>query len=136
MDSILQQFGEYDVIDFSGHVMPMRRRGSSIQRGRTLLIGDAAGLMHPLSGEGIFYAIKSAKLAAPVIADALKSGTGDLRGYQKAVDSELMPSLEIGRILLKIYAGYPRLCYSMIKGSDRFWSYGCRALMGSSPAYS
>ena len=136
MERILQRFGEHTIIDFSGHVMPMRRRGSAIQRGRTLLVGDAAGLLHPLSGEGIFFAIKSAKLAAPVIADALKSGEGDLSGYQKAVDSELMPGLEIGRILLRIYAGCPRLCYSLIKGSDRFWSYGCRALLGSSPAYS
>jgi geranylgeranyl reductase family protein len=136
MERILRRFGEHTIVDFSGHVMPMRRRGSAIQRGRTLLVGDAAGLLHPLSGEGIFYAIKSAKLAAPVIADALRSGAGDLSGYQKAVDSELMPSLEIGRILLKIYAGCPRLCYSIIKGSDRFWSYGCRALLGSSPAYS
>ncbi len=136
LDRILQQFGEYDIADFSGHVMPLRRRGSSIQRGNVLLVGDAAGLIHPLSGEGIFYAIKSAKLAAPVIADTLKSGAGDLRGYQKVVDSELMPGLELGRILLKIYTGCPRLCYSMIKRSDRFWGYGCWALMGSSPAYS
>jgi flavin-dependent dehydrogenase len=136
LDRILQQFGEYDIVDFSGHVMPMRKRGSSIQRGNVLLIGDAAGLIHPLSGEGIFYALKSAKLAAPVIADALRSGTGNLSGYQKAVDAELMPGLELGRVLLKIYARYPRLCYTMIKRSDRFWSFGCRALLGSSPAYS
>ena len=136
LERIIQQFEEHTIIDFSGHVMPMRRRGSAIQRGRTLLVGDAAGLLHPLSGEGIFYAIKSAKLAAPVIADALKLDAVDLSGYQKAVDSELMPGLEIGRILLKIYAGCPRLCYNVINGSDRFWSYGCRALLGSSPAYS
>lgn len=136
LDRILQQFGEYDIVDFSGHVMPMRRRGSSIQRGSVLLVGDAAGLIHPLSGEGIFYAIKSAKLAAPVIVSALQSGKIDLRGYQKAVDAELMPGLELGRMLLKIYTGCPRLCYTMIKKSDRFWSLGCRALLGSSPAYS
>jgi geranylgeranyl reductase family protein len=136
LDRILQQFGEYDIVDFSGHVMPMRRRGSSIQRGAVLLVGDAAGLIHPLSGEGIFYAIKSANLAAPVIADALRLGTSDLSGYQKAVDAELMPGLELGRVLLKIYTRCPRLCYTMIKKSDRFWSFGCRALLGSSPAYS
>ena len=135
LDRILQQFGEYDIIDFSGHVMPMRRRGSSIQRNNVLLVGDAAGLIHPLSGEGIFYALKSAKLAAPVILNALRADKGDLRDYQKAVDTELMPGLEIGRVLLKIYARCPRLCYSVIKRSDRFWSYGCRALLGSSPAY-
>jgi len=136
LDRILQQFGEYDILDFSGHVMPMRKRGSSIQRGRVLLIGDAAGLIHPLSGEGIFYAIRSAKLASPVIANALKSGKSDLSAYQKAVDAELMPGLELGRILLKIYTRCPRLCYTVIKRSDRLWSYGCRALLGSSPAYS
>jgi geranylgeranyl reductase family protein len=136
LDRILQQFGEYDIIDFSGHIMPMRRRGSSIQKGNVLLIGDAAGLIHPLSGEGIFYALKSAKLAAPVIASVLEAGTSDLSGYQRSVDSELMPGLEIGRILLKIYTRCPRLSYTMIKRSDRFWSYGCRALLGSSPAYS
>jgi geranylgeranyl reductase family protein len=136
LDRILQQFGEYDIVDFSGHVMPMRRRGSSIQRGNVLLVGDAAGLIHPLSGEGIFYAIKSAKLAAPVISGVLEAGKSDLSGYQKAVDTELMPGLELGRILLKIYTKCPRLCYTMIRGSDRFWSLGCRALLGSSPVYS
>ena len=136
LDRILQQFGEYDIVDFSGHVMPMRRRGSSIQRGNVLLVGDAAGLIHPLSGEGIFYAVKSAKLAAPVIDNVLKSKATDFTSYQRVVDSELMPGLELGRILLKIYTGCPHLCYTMIKRSDRFWSYGCWALMGSSPAYS
>ena len=136
LDLILQQFGEYDIIDFSGHVMPMRRRSSSMQRGNVLLIGDAADLIHPLSGEGIFYALKSAKLAAPMIANALKSERFDFTDYQKAVDSELMPGLEIGRILLKTYIRCPRLCYSMIKRSDRLWSYGCWALLGSRPAYS
>lgn len=136
LDRILQQFGEYDIVDFSGHVMPMRRRGSSIQRGNVLLVGDAAGLIHPLSGEGIFYAVKSAKLAAPVIANVLKSKTADFTSYQRVVDSELMPGLEIGRILLKIYTRCPRFCYSMIKRSNRFWSYGCWALLGSRPAYS
>lgn len=136
LDLILQQFGEYDIVDFSGHVMPMRRRGSSIQTGNVLLVGDAAGLIHPLSGEGIFYAIKSAKLAAPVIASALQSGKVDLRDYQRAVDGELMPGLELGRMLLKIYTGCPRLCYTMIKKSDRFWNLGCWALLGSSPVYS
>ena len=136
LDRVLQQFGEYDIVDFSGHVMPMRRRGSSIQTGGVLLVGDAAGLIHPLSGEGIFYAIKSARLAAPVIVSALQSEKVDLRGYQRAVDAELMPGLELGRMLLKIYTGCPRLCYTMIKKSDHFWSLGCRALLGSSPAYS
>ncbi|MEA1958963.1 MAG: geranylgeranyl reductase family protein [Chloroflexota bacterium] len=136
LESILQQFGEHEVIDFSGHLMPMRRRGSAIQRGGVLLLGDAAGLIHPLSGEGIYYAIRSAQLAAPVIADTLRKDTIDLRGYQRAVDSELMPGLEVGRILLKLFTLSPRFCYTVVKKSDLLWGCVCWALMGSRPAYS
>ncbi|MHA2020351.1 MAG: geranylgeranyl reductase family protein [Candidatus Thorarchaeota archaeon] len=37
---------------------------------RTMLVGDAAGLVSPISGEGIFYAIKSGQLAARVACKA------------------------------------------------------------------
>lgn len=41
-------------------------------RGRTILIGDAAGLVNPLSGGGIANAVFSGKTAADVISRALK----------------------------------------------------------------
>ena len=37
--------------------------------GRTLLVGEAAGLVNPLSGEGIDYALESGRLAADHLAD-------------------------------------------------------------------
>ncbi|MHA2143593.1 MAG: geranylgeranyl reductase family protein [Candidatus Thorarchaeota archaeon] len=37
---------------------------------RTMLVGDAAGLVSPISGEGIFYAIKSGQLAASVACES------------------------------------------------------------------
>ena len=37
---------------------------------RTMIVGDAAGLVSPVSGEGIFYAIKSGQLAASVACEA------------------------------------------------------------------
>jgi len=39
---------------------------------RILLCGDAAGLVHPLTGEGIEYAMSSGRIAADVIAEALE----------------------------------------------------------------
>lgn len=39
---------------------------------RLLLVGDAAGFINPLSGEGIYYAMVSGQIAAEVIAEALK----------------------------------------------------------------
>ena len=40
-------------------------------RGRLLLVGDAAGLVEPVTGEGIDFAVESARLAASSIIDAL-----------------------------------------------------------------
>jgi geranylgeranyl reductase family protein len=53
--------------DLRGHRLPMRRLGTSPARGRVLLVGDAAGLVDPLSGDGIYEAFVSAKLAAEAI---------------------------------------------------------------------
>ena len=66
-----------------GHRLPMRRLGVAPASGRTLLVGDAAGLVDPLSGDGIYEAFVSAQLAAKAI---LK---GDLGGYAAALASSL-----------------------------------------------
>ncbi len=53
---------------------------------RVLLCGDAAGFINPVSGEGIYYAMSSGKIAASVIGEALKTGETDdqfLSRYQK-----------------------------------------------------
>lgn len=39
---------------------------------RLLLVGDAAGFINPLSGEGIYFAMSSGKIAAEVISEALE----------------------------------------------------------------
>jgi flavin-dependent dehydrogenase len=49
-----------------------------------LLVGDAAGYYDPLTGQGIYRALRSAELAAEAIDSALRADRvshGDLRGY-------------------------------------------------------
>jgi len=59
--------------DVRGHRLPMRRVGASPSTGRVLLVGDAAGLVDPLSGDGIYEAFVSGELAA----GAILTGTVD-----------------------------------------------------------
>ena len=61
--------------DVRGHRLPMRRLGTPAGAGRVLLVGDAAGLVDPLSGDGMYEAFVSARLAADAIV------AGDLEGY-------------------------------------------------------
>ncbi len=56
-------------------------------RGRALLAGDAAGLVDPITGEGIGWAVLSGALAARAAADALAVGAPDtaLARYRRAL---------------------------------------------------
>jgi geranylgeranyl reductase family protein len=69
--------------DVRGHRLPMRRLGTPAGAGRTLLVGDAAGLVDPLSGDGMYEAFVSARLAADAILG------GDLDGYTAALSGAL-----------------------------------------------
>lgn len=67
-----------------GHRLPMRRLGRSTPAtDRVLLVGDAAGLVDPLSGDGIYEAFTSARLAAEAI---LAEAIG---GYPQALAAAL-----------------------------------------------
>ncbi len=56
---------------FDGHAYLLYNHAQrELQSDRVLLIGDAAGLAHPQSGEGIRPAVESALIAARVIRDA------------------------------------------------------------------
>ena len=69
------------ITDVRGHRLPMRRLGASIPaRDSVLLVGDAAGLVDPLSGDGMYEAFTSARLAAEAILAARRRAVrGDAR---------------------------------------------------------
>ena len=66
-----------------GHRLPMRRLGAPAARSRVLLVGDAAGLVDPLSGDGMYEAFVSARLAA----DAIVASRPE--GYEQALSAAL-----------------------------------------------
>lgn len=54
--------------------IPMGGPEGPVSRPGVLLLGDGAGLVSPLSGDGIYYAIRSGELAASVMDGALDKG--------------------------------------------------------------
>ncbi|HLF01096.1 MAG TPA: geranylgeranyl reductase family protein, partial [Anaerolineales bacterium] len=56
-----------DGVQLRGHPIPIYTRREPIATRRALLVGDAAGLADPFTGEGIRLAIKSGRLAAQAI---------------------------------------------------------------------
>lgn len=68
-------------IRMAGHLLPLSTHMPRPAVGRVLLVGDAASLVNPLTGEGIFYALASGALAgrAAMAVDAGRSYSGALR---------------------------------------------------------
>ncbi len=104
-----------------GYHLPMRTPGARLWRGQALLVGDAAGLVDPLSGEGIHAAFASGRLAADEIGRLLSGEVADLSGYERAVDQELMAEIEVSRKLQAVFQRFPRPCLFVMRRSDRFW---------------
>jgi geranylgeranyl reductase family protein len=72
-----------------GHRLPMRRPGARLARGRAAVIGDAAGLVDPFSGDGIFEALLSARLASAAALDLLAGRAATLDPYHDALTTRL-----------------------------------------------
>jgi geranylgeranyl reductase family protein len=123
--------GPYEVIHSQGHPMPLRPLGLPIHGPRSLLVGDAAGLINPFDGEGIYYAIRSAQIASPFILQALtNSKSPHFNDYQRAIDEQLMPEFRSARQLLKIYNLAPLLFIRGLKKSERQWEKICGLMRG------
>ena len=80
-----QLFGEIPDFPIKGHYLPFRRYRNAPGKGSILLTGDAAGLVEPITGEGIAFAMQSGRFAAEAILQAGRHGDPSLAYslYQK-----------------------------------------------------
>jgi len=76
-----------------GYRLVARRPGSPLAGSRALLVGDAAGLVDPLFGDGMSAAFVSARLAAATALDFLAGRIPSLAPYGHAVIAELGPAI-------------------------------------------
>jgi flavin-dependent dehydrogenase len=87
-----------------GGWLKMGMVGTTPAAGRVLLVGDAAGLINPLQGEGIAQAMRSGQLAAQV----LLAGPGHAAArYTAALLSEHLPYQKITAALQSALVGRP-----------------------------
>jgi hypothetical protein len=84
------------------------------------LIGDAAGLVDPLSGDGIYEAFLSAKLAAGATLDLLGGKVGDFEGYGHELRRGLSSQLAAAWGAKVALDRFPRLTYAAVR-SPYLW---------------
>jgi geranylgeranyl reductase family protein len=106
-----------------GHRLPMRRAGSPASSSRVLLVGDAAGLVDPLSGDGIYEAFVSAELASEAIVD------GRLGDYARRLEETLGPHAGASWAAKSALDRFPGTCWA-IAGIPRVWRVVAGLLQG------
>lgn len=81
--------GDDELTEVRGHRMPLRRAWTGVARGRTAVVGDAAGLIDPLSGDGMFEAFLSSELASAAALDVLAGRAGTMEPYGRRLQRSL-----------------------------------------------
>jgi len=92
-----------------GYLIPLAPRPGPLVRGRVLLVGDAAGLVDPVTAEGITHAILSGQLAAAALAEGRFDAAAVGRIYQSLLEKHILGELRAARVLARILYHHPRV---------------------------
>ena len=92
-----------------GFRLPMRTAATKLVNGHAALIGDAAGLVDPFSGDGMYEAFLSGQL----VTDAILAG--DLQSYAAAVERRIAPLTRAGWGARNAFSRFPRTTYALAR---------------------
>lgn len=133
------------IIKVEAHPIPEHYRPRRIQ-GRMALVGDAAGYVTKCSGEGIYFAAKSGRMAAEEIVKLMKGGSrlptqAEMeKTYLKKYDGLYGPTYTVLDILQKVFyssngarEAFVELCDSKYVQQVTFDSYLYKRVQGNNP---
>ena len=72
-------------------------------------------MVDPFLGEGIYYAIRSAQLAAKIVSEEVRNTEIDLNRYDELVTAELYPELRAAAKLGRLVYNFPGLWYNILE---------------------
>lgn len=113
-----------------GYHLPIRKENSPLVDGNVVLVGDAGGLIDPLTGEGIYAGIWSGGVAAKHISAYLSGEESDVQGYQTDVERGLMPELLLSRQFQDVFNLTPGLYIALERRTAIIWKLTRRILRG------
>jgi geranylgeranyl reductase family protein len=103
------------VILRQGHLLPADGgKKNAFTAHRAMLLGDAAGLADPLTGEGIYYALKSGALAAGAIIQ--KDNPGQVTAsYRERIRQSIFPELSAASCLAALFFRFTGLVFKLLQ---------------------
>jgi geranylgeranyl reductase family protein len=116
---------------FFSHMLPALEH-SAWRRNRVagdgwLAVGDAAGLVDPITGEGLYYAMRSGDLAGQVLLDDAHAPAAKAQAYGQILHHEFAEDLEYASTLARhiftgrfLFSTVPARMVHFIRRSERF----------------
>jgi len=121
--------GDAPISELRGHRLPLRKPRSAIARGRVALVGDAAGLVDPLTGDGMYEAFYSAKLASEAALDLLGGRAQSLEPYSEKLCAGLASVTSASWRAKHAFDRFPRLSFGIAR-IPLVWSVVERVVWG------
>ena len=107
------EIDQADVVDLRGHRLPMRGASRRPVAGRVLLVGDAAGLVDPLSGDGMYEAFISGRLAAEATLELLQGRASGLEPYADRFAATFAPLESVSWRAKLAFERFPGLAFRL-----------------------
>ncbi|MEP7231161.1 MAG: geranylgeranyl reductase family protein [Ginsengibacter sp.] len=107
--------------NIQGYGLPLGSVKRSISGKRFLLLGDAAGLIDPFTGEGIANAIRSGRVAANHVLKAFEQNRFDADfnlQYDKEIYYKMWTEFRFGHSMQKLFR-YPRIINFVVKKANK-----------------
>mmetsp|Transcript_20409 Transcript_20409/g.50155 ORF Transcript_20409/g.50155 Transcript_20409/m.50155 type:complete len:492 (-) Transcript_20409:415-1890(-) len=133
------------IIKIEAHPIPEHMRPRRVNN-RAMLVGDAAGYVTKCSGEGIYFAAKSGRMAAEAVVDLVKGGSmlpeqSDIENtYIRDFDKAYGPTYTVLDILQQVFytnnparESFVEMCESEYVQKVTFDSYLYKKVQGNDP---
>lgn len=122
-----------EIRSLRGHLIPLgagKRKVFAVPEG--LLVGDAAALADPITGEGIFHALRQAEIAAGVVEGCLGGEKTSLLKYNSLIKKEFVSELRYAGMLAGFFYGLEGITHRILKiHGDRITDYHLDIITGA-----
>jgi geranylgeranyl reductase family protein len=116
---------------FYSHVLPSLEkpawRHNRVAGQGWVAVGDAGGLVDPITGEGLYYAIRSGDLASQVVLSDAHAPEEKPHAYRALLQRDFAADLEFGSALARrlfrgslLFASVPKRMVQLVRQSPRF----------------
>ncbi len=115
-------------IEYLGFCIPLRNTRAQFESGNVWLLGDAAGFAESFYGEGIYYALKGATLAARTLIETFDLDASG--SYSQRVKREIGPDLRYSELNARLFFSFAHFGFTRMVRSPRVNQYFAELISG------